>query len=114
MNKHICKNFVVTCMDFRIQATVEALLENLGIEKGTYDRTSFAGGAADTENLKKHLELSKRLHESSHAILTIHEDCGAGAKEADLLTAKTIADELGFTSQLFTIKLDGTWEEVQG
>ncbi len=107
-----CKNIVCTCMDCRIQATVETLLENLGIEKGTYDRLSFAGGAADTVNLEKHLEMSKNLHQSSHAILTIHEDCGAKAKKEDLASAKKIADNLGFSSQLFIIKLDGTWEEI--
>jgi cyanophycinase-like exopeptidase len=99
-------------MDFRIQETVEKMLEHLNIQKSTYDRVSFAGGAADKENLKKHLELSQRLHQSSHAILTIHEDCGAGAQKEDLLTAQQITDTLGFTSQLFIIKLDGTWEEI--
>jgi hypothetical protein len=32
----------------------------------------------------------------------------------DLLTAKEIAESFGFTSQLFMINLDGTWEEITG
>lgn len=100
-------------MDFRIQGTLTKLLTHLQINEGTFDRVSVAGGAGNFEQLSHHLGLSKKLHASQVAILTIHEDCGAGAKKEDLPKAFELASQAGFESRLFFIKLDGTWEEVK-
>ena len=100
-------------MDFRIQQTVRKLLEQLDIPEGTFDRVTFAGGAANAEQLKIHLGLSKKLHDSCVAVLSVHEDCGAGAVKEDLFKAADTARSLGFDPRLFFIKLDGTWEEVE-
>src|SRR6185312_5945607 len=110
---HTCSHAVVGCMDFRIQKTVSNLLEHLKVHEGTFDRVTFAGGAANKEQLKHHLELSKRLHDSGMAILSVHEDCGAGAKKEDLYEAAETARSLGYDPKMFYIKLDGTWEEVK-
>jgi hypothetical protein len=110
---HTCSHAVVGCMDFRIQKTVDNLLEHLNIHQGSFDRVTCAGGAANTDQLKTHLGLSKKLHDSSTAVLSVHEDCGAGAKKEELLKAAETARSLGFDPKLFYIKLDGTWEEVK-
>lgn len=80
---------------------------------GSVSAVTFAGGAANMEQLKIHLGLSKRLHDSCMPVLSgVHEDCGAGAVKEDLFKAAEIARSLGFDPRLFFIKLDGTWEEV--
>ena len=114
-----CPHVFVHCMDFRTQHTVEGLAESLGIKgssllgmKGSFDRVSVQGGAANFEQLKIHLASAKRLHECTMAILTVHEDCGAGAKSEDLQVAAKMARELGYKVRLFFIKLDNTWEEI--
>ena len=117
MNK--CRNRFVQCMDFRTQHTADGLVESLGMKgstllgmRGTCDRVSVQGGAANFEQLKIHLESAKRLHGCSTVILTVHENCGAGAKKEDLQTAARMAKELGYTARLFWLKLDGTSEEI--
>jgi len=106
-------------MDFRTQHTVDALIETLGLKgsqilniRGTCDRVSVQGGAANFEQLRIHLASAKKLHECSTAILTVHENCGAGAKIEDLQTAANMAKEFGYKVRLFFIKLDGSWEEI--
>ena len=47
----------------------------------------------------------KKLHDSSTAVLSVHEDCGAGAKKEDLLKAAETARSLGFEPKLFYISL---------
>jgi hypothetical protein len=106
-------------MDFRTQGTVDSLIESLGIKgshilgmRGSFDRISVQGGAANFEQLRVHLVTAKRLHECHTAILTVHENCGAGAKKEDLLTARNIAVGLEYRCRLFFIKLDGLWDEI--
>ena len=110
---HACKACAVHCMDFRIQKTTDNLLKSLGLSEGDFDRVSIAGGAANFEQLEKHLELSKKLHNPSQIILTIHEDCGTGAKEEDLTHAKELIQPNypECSIKTFVIKLDGAWEE---
>ena len=111
---HACKACAVHCMDFRIQKTTDNLLKSLGLSEGDFDRVSIAGGAANFEQLEKHLELSKKLHNPSQIILTIHEDCGAGAKIEDLeKTLKTTRENYpNCLSQGFVTYLNGSWKEI--
>lgn len=111
---HDCTNGFVHCMDFRIQPTLERLLADEGVMAGDFDRVSVAGGAGNFEVLRTHLELSKRLHRTHRFLLTVHEDCGAGARRADLSEAARIAREVEPGSEVrgFYVKLDGTWERV--
>ena len=113
MSNVACKATVVHCMDFRIQKTVGELLKTIDIHEGDFDRVSIAGGAANAEQLKKHIGLSSALHSPQVFILTIHEDCGAGAKEGDLRNARNLIQSSYPECQIrtFIIKLDGTWEE---
>ena len=110
---HTCSHCLVHCMDFRIQKTINSLLESLKIKEGGFDRVSIAGGAANFEQLKRHIELSSALHSPKTFILTIHEDCGAGAKPDDLVRARMMAQNSYPECDIrtFFIKLDGTWEE---
>ncbi len=98
---HTCSHAVVGCMDFRIQKTVDNLLEHLNIHQGSFDRVTCAGGAANTDQLKTHLGLSKKLHDSSTAVLSVHEDCGAGAKKEDLLRLQKQPVHLGLIPSYF-------------
>ena len=102
-------------MDFRIQQTVERLLGFLEIAYGDCDRVSIAGGAGNFKQLEDHINVSTKLHNSTNIILTIHEDCGAGAKREDLVKAQNIAKEQhpNCATRTFFIKLDGTWEELK-
>ncbi len=110
---HTCSHCVVHCMDFRIQKTVDNLLADLGIVKGSFDRVSVAGGAANFEQLETHLTLSKKLHNPSIFILTIHEDCGADAKLEDLDNARRLIKNSCPECEIrtFFVRLDGGWEE---
>lgn len=95
MSKHTCQAIAVTCIDFRLQQSIEGFLnERFGPKN--YDRVALAGGVKDLESVMRQIELSKHLHDVSKIILVNHEDCGAygaeGTKEAhekDLKRAKT-------------------------
>jgi hypothetical protein len=101
-------------MDFRIQETVDRLLASLGDKNGDFDRVSIAGGAGNFGELVKHLQLSTSLHNAQNLILTVHEDCGAGATREDLVKALKIARELYPDRRIqgFYIYLRGEWEEI--
>ena len=110
--KHTCPCILVHCIDFRFQGTIDKLIRSLGYNPGDFDRVSVAGGAGNFEILKHHAPLSKRLHDPEMIILTVHEDCGAGAKKEDLMTAKKIVSETIPHARCFFLKLDGSWEEM--
>jgi hypothetical protein len=99
-------------MDFRSQRTAKKLRRSLGVSEKDCDCMSVPGGAGNFEQLEKNLELSHRLHETRDTILTVHEDCGAGAKRLDLLRASEIAKKLGLKPRMFYLPLNGKWEEV--
>ncbi len=111
---HTCSDFVVACMDFRIQETVENMLENLGDEYGQFDRVTIAGGAGNLSELITHLKLTVDLHDAKRFILTVHEDCGAGKTREDLYLALKIAAQLYPDREIrgFFIYLNGNYEEV--
>lgn len=112
---HFCSSLIVSCIDFRIQKTVEDWArENLG-EKN-YDRVGWAGGVKDFSSILQQINLSVKLHSIKKVILMNHEDCGAydleGTEEKhhrDLLTAAS-AVKLKYPSlqvEIYFIKLDG-------
>lgn len=109
MSGHKCKTCFVHCMDFRFQKAFGELLESLGVKPGDFDRLSIPGGAGNFEKLKEYLTLSKDLHAARQFILTIHEDCGAGAKKEDLKEAVRIAKEVLPEAEIktFYVSLDG-------
>lgn len=106
------KALVVHCMDWRIQRAVDELVASLGIVAGEFDRISVPGGAGNSGVLEEYVETSVRLHRPPVAILTVHEDCGAGAKREDLLAAAAVAGKYGLSIRAFYVKLDGSWDEV--
>ena len=110
---HTCSHAVVGCMDFRIQKTVTKLLEHLNIPEGTFDRVTFAGGAANMGATQDPFGLSKKLHDSCMAVLSVHEDCGAGAVKEDLFKAADTARSLGFDPKFFLSNLTEPAEEVK-
>ncbi len=111
---HNCRYCIVGCMDFRIQETTQQLWKSLDLRFGDFDFVGVAGGAANTEQLKKHLKLSNDLHHSREFILTAHEDCGAGATKDDLREAvRWVRGQYPqHQIQAYFIHLDGTWEKL--
>jgi len=92
--RHTCDAFVATCIDFRIQKTIDTWIqENIG--EGNFDRVAIAGGVLDLDAVLAQIELSDRLHSIKRVVLMNHEDCGGYGAEgsderhrADLLAAK--------------------------
>jgi carbonic anhydrase len=78
-------------MDFRFGPDIKAMLEKRG-HLGDVDIVSVAGAVkplvhpthpAEAEFMLRQLEISQRLHNTSHVILLNHEDCGAyGGRKA--------------------------------
>jgi len=81
-------------MDFRFQKAVHELIRETGLEYGDYDLVSIKGGAGNFEQLREHLVAAKKLHNPQQIILTVHEDCGAKAKQEDLANAVEISKEI--------------------
>ena len=102
-------------MDFRFQDVFHKLMQSLDFHDGDYDMVSIAGGAGNFEQLKKHLKLSTGLHQAENIVLTVHEDCGAGATKDDLLKAlrETKQAYPNRTVQAYYVYLDGTWEGIK-
>jgi len=101
-------------MDFRIQQTVELLLAELMVDYDDFDRVSIPGGAGNIALFEEMALLSKRLHDINMVVLTVHEDCGAGATMDDLKEAISIAKNSlpDVEVRAFYIYLDGHWDEV--
>ena len=110
--KHTCLYFVISCMDFRFQSSVDKLLESENIHLGDFDRVSVAGGAGNFKSLDEHASISKKLHDTQTAVLIVHEDCGAGAKLEDLPKAAAIAKKYFSDIRCFYLKLDGGIEKI--
>lgn len=108
-----CSHVIVHCIDFRTQRVAEHLRTSLGVSKRDCDRIAVAGGAANFESVRSNLELSHKLHHTHTAILTVHEDCGAGAKEEDLVKAAEIAHAIGLKPRTFVLMLNGSWKKVR-
>lgn len=108
-----CHGCVVHCVDFRIQGTIDDLIRSLALAPGEYDRISVAGGAAYYAEVLRQAQICNRLHRPSLFVLTVHEDCGAGAKRDDLKEARRITREASPNAVIrtFYVKLDGSWEE---
>jgi len=108
-----CSHVIVHCIDFRTQRVADRLRRSLGVSKRDCDRIAVAGGAANFSSARSNLELSYKLHHTHTAILTVHEDCGAGAKEDDLREAARMAREIGLRPKTFFLLLKGGWREIQ-
>lgn len=113
---HTCKAIVISCIDFRIQKTVEEWAnENIGIRQ--YDRVAWAGGVQDIEGVLKQIDISVRLHSIQKAVLMNHEDCGAygeaGTFEKHQQDLKGAAELVkgkypSLTIEPYFVKLDGS------
>ena len=111
----VARDAFFSCMDLRTQRVRRELIDYLGIKDGTFDLISVPGGAGDFRQLERCLRLSCQLHSVEEAILTVHEDCGAGAKKGDLLRAARIATKMGVKYRafyLFRTENGWTWEEI--
>lgn len=103
----------VQCCDHRFQKAGRALRRHLGIKSGHYDLISIPGGAGDLSTFQNAMALlhDKRLDDRL-AVLTIHEDCAAGATETDLAKTVNAAKEFFPEVKGYILKLDGTFELI--
>lgn len=115
-----CDALVVSCIDFRLQAHLDAWLSSV-LGYGTYDRVALAGGVKDREVVLTQVTLAARLHGIRLVLLLNHEDCGAYGVEgtpdrhrADLRATRrriqaalpTLAVVLGY------MRLDGAFVHI--
>lgn len=114
---HTCEALVVHCMDFRLQAHLNAWLEkNVA---GGYDRLSIAGSGFDAYDVLRHVELSLRLHGIKRVILINHEDCGmygaAGTRERHEEDLRKLRERVArlfpqLETETYFMRLDGVFE----
>lgn len=75
-----CDALVVSCIDFRLQAQLDAWLSSV-LGYGRYDRVALAGGVKDRGTVLAQVALAARLHGIRLVLLLNHEDCGAYGAE---------------------------------
>ncbi len=112
---HNCPALLVSCIDFRVQKTVEDWArQNLGEKQ--YDRVALAGGAKDFPAIMNQIDLSVKLHAIKKLVLMNHQDCGAYGHEGteeihrrDLLAAaQTVTSKYPFLKiETYFVHLDG-------
>lgn len=78
-----CDALVVSCIDFRLQAHLDAWLSSV-LGYGTYDRVALASGVKEREAVLAQVALAARLHGIRLVLLLNHEDCGAYGVEGTL------------------------------
>lgn len=113
---HICSSLLVSCIDFRVQRTVEEWArKNLG--EGNYDRVALVGGVKNRDVILSQVDISVRLHQIKKVVLMNHEDCGAygaeGTAEKHREDLRATADAIHATYPYLAIEsyyvlLDGT------
>jgi carbonic anhydrase len=117
---HKCKAVVITCMDFRLQKYIyDWTTERFG-EKNA-DRGAWAGSTKNVDMTLETVELSKRLHDISTAVLINHEECGgygeAGtpekhAEDLRAAAAKISEQNPDVNVETYYLHLDGTFEKI--
>ncbi|MCK5332313.1 hypothetical protein KAJ41_00420 [Candidatus Parcubacteria bacterium] len=85
---HTCKNLLIRCMDFRLNAEVERWTKESGIFEGGFDVLSVAGACKSLtdgneevkDNFLSNVFVSTALHEVCKIVIFHHSDCGAYAR----------------------------------
>lgn len=115
---HNAKAIIITCIDFRLQETINNWISQNFAPK-TFDRVAWAGGVKNLEDILSQIEIAKRLHHIKKVILINHEDCGAygekGTEEKhaqDLQNAKEkiLLKFPDLAVDTYYLKLDGTFQ----
>lgn len=70
-----CNNFVLHCMDFRIQQSLHEFKSERGL-LGDCDIVAYGGPCQEHELALRYIDLSRRIHKITHVVLSQHEDCG--------------------------------------
>lgn len=101
------------CIDPRFRKRHNTFLDEHCGDAEYLDDVRCPGGAADLESLRKSLAIGVTYHNVTRVVLTVHENCLAGAERADLFDAARVARELGVADiTLIYFKLDGSYETV--
>ncbi|MCK5413457.1 MAG: hypothetical protein KAI57_03735 [Candidatus Pacebacteria bacterium] len=88
---HTCKNLLIRCMDFRLNAEVKRWTKESELFEGGFDIVSVAGAcknlADGSEEIKEsflgNVAVSVDLHKAEKIIIFHHSDCGAYAQSYD-------------------------------
>lgn len=120
MSNHIAEAIVVTCIDFRLQESINKwIAENFAPK--TFDRVAFGGGVKNLDAILSQIKIANDLHHIKKVILVNHEDCGAygeaGTLEKHLEDLKKAKKEIKklypeLEVETYYLKLNGEFEKV--
>ena len=93
---HTCKNLLIRCMDFRLNAEVERWTKESELFEGGFDVVSIAGASKNLadgseeikENFLGNVAVSVDLHQAEKIIIFHHSDCGAYAQSYQFSSAE--------------------------
>ena len=112
MGNIVCRACLVRCGDQRLHQLARRLLVDLEIPEDACHVIAVPGGAAYA-GLATLLQTVLSLCRPEQTILTIHEDCLAGAVHQQLLDAYAMARQHTDRIRMFIFKSEGGWEEIQ-
>ena len=69
-----CKNFILHCIDYRIQPTIDAWIQERGYQ-GDLDRMALGGACQNRQLVLRNIDIAVEQHGVTNIILTQHEDC---------------------------------------
>lgn len=120
MNGHTAESIVVTCIDYRLQETINNWISQ-NFPPKTFDRVALAGGVKNLDAIMGQIDIAVRLHHIKKVVLINHEDCGAYGEAGtpqkhaeDLKAAKAKVNEVYPELEIdsYYLHLDGTFEPV--
>lgn len=122
MNTHSCEAVVVTCIDYRLQKTIDNWISENFAPK-SFDRVAIAGGIKNLDIIMGQIEISEKLHHIKKVVLINHEDCGAygdppaGGPEKHAEDLKKAASQIkqrypGLEVETYFLRLNGIFEQI--
>lgn len=120
MKNHACEAIVVTCIDYRLQQSLNNWISQ-NFQPKSFDRVALAGGVKNLDIILSQIEIAHRLHHIKKVILINHEDCGAygeiGTLEKhtqDLKNARIKIEKLysDLKVETYYLHLDGAYENL--
>lgn len=120
MAKSKAEALIVTCIDFRLQSSINKWIsENLNPD--TFDRVALGGGVKNLDVILQQVKIGNDLHQIKKVILVNHENCGAYGEEsnlknhiADLKSAKHQINKLypDLEVETYYLYLNGEFEKI--
>lgn len=117
---HSDEGIVVTCIDFRLQESINKWISE-HFQPKTYDRVALGGGVKNLDIILSQIDIAVMLHRIKKVVLINHEACGAygdeGSPEKHKIDLKITRDKVkefhsDLEIELYYLHLDGTFESV--